>query len=67
MNLIASLQKEMNRVRGLKAEYDALPDGAGVFGSMTMKVALEETDKAIAAGDVIAELRCFEELKTITG
>ena len=67
MNLIEGLQKEMQRVRELKAEYDALPGGVGFFGSATMKVALERTDKAIADSDVVAELRCYEELKTITG
>ena len=67
MNLIEGLQKEMSRVRELKAEYEGLPGGAGFIGASLMNVALANADKAIAKGDVIAELKCYEELKTITG
>lgn len=66
MNLIEGLQAEMERVRELKIEYDALPGGVGFISSSMMKATLAQADKAIAEGDIVAELRCFEELKTFT-
>ena len=67
MNLIEGLHKEMNRVRELIKEYEALPDGVGFIGSSIMKVSVSQAEKAIEDGDVVAELRAYEDLKKSTG
>lgn len=66
-NLIEGLHKEMNRVRELKAEYESLPGGAGFMGASLMKVSLQMAEKAIEEGDIVKELKAFEDLKSITG
>jgi len=66
-NLIEGLQKEMNRVRELRQMYADLPGGVGFFGIATIDAALKEADKAIASGDLVKELRVYEDLKTIEG
>lgn len=62
MNLIEGLLSEMNRVRELIPLYD-LPNGAGAFAIAQMKESIVKAEAAIADGDVIAELQCYEELK----
>lgn len=62
-NLIDALLKEMNRVRELIKLYEGLPDNAGWFGASLMKVAIQKAEKAISSGDVIQELKVYEELK----
>ena len=66
-NLIEGLLSEMNRVRELIKEYESLPDNAGFFGSTMMKDVIKRAEKNIASGDVIEELKSFEELKGCTG
>ena len=62
MNLIEGLLAEMNRVRELIPLYE-LPNGAGTFPIAQMNASLDRAEAAIASGDVIDELRCYEELK----
>jgi hypothetical protein len=66
-NLIEGLLSEMNRVRELIKEYESLPDNAGWFGSSMMKVAIKNAEDAMAKGDVVAELKAYQELKDCTG
>lgn len=66
-NLIEGLQEEMNRVRELVKQYDALPGGVGFFGSSIMNNSIHKAEKAIASGDVIKELEAYEDLKKCTG
>lgn len=66
-NLIEGLQVEMNRVRELIAEYEALPGGVGFIGASMMKISIQNAEKAIASGDVVKELQAFEDLKKCTG
>ena len=66
-NLIEGLLEEMNRVRELIKEYESLPDNAGWFGSNMMKAAIKQAEDAMAKGDVVAELKAYQELKDCTG
>ena len=62
MNLIEGLIEEMNRVREIIKIYEEKP--AGNFAAAIMKVDIANAEKAMANGDVIAELQCFEVLKS---
>lgn len=66
-NLIDGLLKEINRVRELIKEYESLPDNAGFFGASMMKNSIANAEKAIASGDVVAELKAYQDLKDCTG
>lgn len=66
-NLIEGLHSEMNRVRELVKEYEALPDGVGFMGASIMKAFLQQAEKAIEEGDIVAELRAHQSLKDCTG
>lgn len=66
-NLIEGLQTEMNRVRELIKEYEALPGGAGFFGASMMKAEIHRAETAISNGDIVAELQAYESLKKCTG
>lgn len=66
-NLAESIFDEMNRVRELIKEYEALPDNAGFFGASTMKASIKRAEMAISNSDAIAMLACYEDLKKCTG
>lgn len=61
-NLIEGLQEEMNRVRELLKEYEAI-GAPGVFGTIILKAEIKNAEAAIASGDVIHMLQCYESLK----
>ena len=63
MNLMEGLISEMNRVRESIKLYDSLPDGAGMFGSALMKVAIKKAEKSITDNDTVEMLRCYKELQ----
>lgn len=54
---------EMNRVREIIKEYDALFGNAGAFASYIMKVDIAEAEKSIKENDVIKMLQCYTKLK----
>jgi len=62
-NLMDGLFEEMNRVRGIIKEYEALPQGAGVPASMMMKASIQNAESAIKAGDIVAMLVAYGDLK----
>lgn len=62
--LMDGLFEEMNRVREHIAEYESLPNGAGIFGAAIMKDTIKMAEKAISDNDVIAMLVQYEQLKT---
>ena len=62
-NLMDGLFSEMNRVREIEKEYDALPGNAGAFASYMMKVDINEAEKSIKENDVIKMLQCYTKLK----
>lgn len=61
MTLAESLPAEQKRVRALLPLYDEIP--TGIFAAALMRQALERAERAASAGDVIAMLRSYEELK----
>lgn len=61
MNLIEGIQKEQARVREVLKQYESIPQGA--FGAVMLKQALKNSEKAIAEGDTIKMLSCYQELK----
>ena len=58
------LPKEMARVRVVLGHYKEIGP-AGTFGAMMIEQALQHADKAVISGDVVAMIRCYEELKDI--
>jgi len=61
MNLIEGLQKEMDRNRELLEMYEYVP--AGLFGAANIKKDIKDAEAAIADGDTLAMMRCYEQLK----
>lgn len=61
-SLAEALPTEMTRVRALIPLYQSIGP-AGGFAIMMMNRALDEAQKALAEGDVIAMLRVYEDLK----
>jgi hypothetical protein len=65
-NLAEALPEEIARVRGVQAIYKELRSMSNVIVEpqiAMMEHAIREATKACAAGDVIAMLRWYEELK----
>jgi hypothetical protein len=60
-SLAEALPKEQQRVRDLLPLYDAIP--TGIFAATLMRQALTRAEQASASGDVVAMLRCYEELR----
>ena len=65
--LLASIHEEMDRCRELKKEYDTLPDGVGIFGSVIIQTAIKNAERAIEEDDVVKMLITYKELKKIEG
>lgn len=65
MNLIEGLQKEMNRCRELKKEYEKIPTGS--FGATMIQVDINNGERAIASGDVVKMLSAYKKLQECTG
>lgn len=62
-NLMGGLLREINRAREVKKLYDKIPQGR--FGSIVIQQSIEQAEKAIKDGDVIAMLKAFNDLKEI--
>lgn len=60
-SLAEALPREQQRVRELLPLYDAIP--TGIFAATIMRQALTRAEQASASGDVVAMLRCYEELR----
>lgn len=60
-SLAEALPMEQQRVRDLLPLYDAIP--TGVFAATLMRDALNRSEVAVMSGDVVAMLRCYEELR----
>lgn len=57
------LFEEMERVRDIIKEYDALPPNAGAFGSLVMRQSIQKAEIAIKENDVVKMLQAYEGLK----
>jgi len=64
-NLVEAMQKEMNRLRELKKEYDLIP--TGFMGGAVIQGCIDSSEKSIASGDVVQMLVDYEEMKKCTG
>jgi len=62
MNLIEGLHEEMDRVREIIKEYEAIP--AGAFAAAMMKASIKRAENTIDTGDTIAMMKSLEDLKT---
>lgn len=62
-NLVEGLTDEILRVTEIKREYEAIPNGAGKFGSMLMEAAISNGRKAQASGDVIEMIGALKDLQ----
>lgn len=63
-SLGTALPKEQARVRELIGMYrDPMLNGSGNLAAMLMEQALRNADQAVMSGDVVAMMRCYEELK----
>lgn len=63
-NFMQTLLDEMNRVRGLIAEYKSLPNNAGFIGASLMQLDIQRAEKAIADDNVIEMLVVYDKLKS---
>ena len=62
MNLLEGLQRELKRNIELLQIYKTIPTGG--FGALIIKNKIEEAEKAIAEGDIVKMLNCYEDLQT---
>lgn len=60
-NLMDGLLKQMDRVRELKKEYDAIPQGK--FGSIMIQRDIDAAEQAIKENDVVKMIHAFNALK----
>lgn len=60
-SLADALPREIERVQELLPFYDAIP--TGVFAATMMRNSIKGAINAMAKGDVISMLRCYEDLK----
>jgi len=60
-SLAEALPREQERVRNLLPLYDAIP--TGILAATMMRNSLRQADQAVMSGDVIAMIRCYEDLK----
>jgi len=64
LTLGEALPREQARVRELILQYrDPILKGAGSFAATMMEQSLRMADEAVMSGDVVAMLRCYEDLK----
>ena len=62
-NLMQGLCEEIDRVKEIVKEYEAIPSGAGNFAAMFMKQDISTAEKARNHGDTIEMIRCFKKLQ----
>lgn len=60
-SLADDLPREIERVRELLPLYDAIP--TGIFAATMMRNSIKAAHTAMVAGDVVAMIRCYEDLK----
>lgn len=54
---------EMNRVREIIKEYEAIPGGAGRLAALLMRQAIQEAETAIRENDIMKMLPAYQNLK----
>jgi hypothetical protein len=63
-SLAELLPEEQARVRVVLGHYKEIGT-PGMFGAMMIERSLQEADKAVMSGDVVAMILAYEDLKTI--
>jgi hypothetical protein len=59
-----ALPKEQASVRKLIEQYrDPLLGGSGAFAARMMEISLQQADKAVMNGDVVAMIEAYKDLK----
>jgi len=66
-NVMDGLLSEIERVQELLKQYEELPNGAGVFGSLIMRQKIKMAKDSISSGDVVDMLVQYLSLKNCTG
>lgn len=56
-----ALPREMTRVREIIPLYDGVP--TGFIAATMMRQSIDRAQKALAEGDVVEMIRCYEDLK----
>ncbi len=64
MNLVGSIQSEMNRVRELRKQYVAIGP-SGSFGLTVIDTEIKRGENAIASGDVVEMLKSYKSLQGV--
>lgn len=62
-NLMQGLCEEIDRVKEIVKEYEAIPGVAGNFAAFFMKQDILIAEKARNQGDTIEMIRCFKKLQ----
>lgn len=62
-NLMQGLCEEIDRVKDIVKEYEAIPSGAGNFAALFMKQDISMAEKARNQGDTIEMIKCFKKLQ----
>lgn len=60
--LAVGILAEQQRNRELLSQYESI-GSAGMFGAMMLRDLLSRTERAVMDGDVVAMLRCYQELQ----
>ena len=60
-NLIEGIQRECNRARELRAEYEEIP--FGMFGVALIDKAILDAERSVATGDTVAMIKAYKELE----
>lgn len=59
-----ALPKEQARVRAVILQYrDPILGGAGEFAARMMEASLQNADRAVMSGDLVAMIQAYEDLK----
>jgi len=66
-NLMDGLLSEIERVQQLLKQYEELPNGSGVFGSLIMRQKIKMAKDSISSSDVVNMLVQYQSLKDCTG
>lgn len=65
-NIIEGILEEMNRLRTLRKQYEAI-GSVGVFGCVAIDNVIRQGEAAIASGDAKDAILAYVELQKITG
>ena len=61
-SLADALPAEIKRCQELLTEYQSL-GAVGIFGATMIKQSVDAAVEAISSGDVVEQIRCYNELK----